>query len=346
MNPQTAAIRAQAHLHHAWLLGLQLTVTMEEGKQAVGDWMFRLFRRQHETKFLSSFEKLGLADLPHAVACARYHVLSNNVGGVGVEYAEESDRKAWVRFRYPRWMYAGPAICGVPVEVSRGFLHGWYAQNGVTLDNPRLGFVCISEDMTGQFGLCGYFIEEDRDLADDERLRFAPEEHPPDFTQHQQPTLPAADWSEERLEKANRNYAIEYLRNGMAALAQVIGPDRARQHGAHSARLIGLQYHQEIADILQAPDGDLDDAAAFLAHLFAGMGDEVTITSDAASRRLAHSGLRIVRDLPTDERDLLLDCWCELFRGLVAAQRMRKHLTKRRDGGELEWMLTIAPTAR
>ena len=47
--------------------------------------------------------------------------------GVAVEYMEESDAKAWVRFRYPRWMYDGPAICGMPIEASRG----GFARNGV-----------------------------------------------------------------------------------------------------------------------------------------------------------------------------------------------------------------------
>ena len=165
------AIAAQAALHHQYFLGLQLMVAVEEGKRVVFEWMFRLFRRQHEEKFLSSFEKLGLSELPHAVACAKYHVLSNSMGGVAVEFMEESDKKAWVRFRYPRWMYAGPAICGIPVEASRGFLHGWYAQNGVSLNNARLGFVCVSEDVTGQFGLCGYFKEYDHTLKDDAQRR-------------------------------------------------------------------------------------------------------------------------------------------------------------------------------
>ena len=118
---ENKAIQAQADLHHQYFLGLQLMVAVEESKQTVFDWMFRLFRKQHEEKFLSSFTKLGLDGLPDAVACAKYHVLSNGMGGVAVEYIAESDTKAWVRFRYPRWMYAGPAICGIPIEAGRGF---------------------------------------------------------------------------------------------------------------------------------------------------------------------------------------------------------------------------------
>lgn len=337
--PVTNAIRAQARLHHAWLLGLQLMVSTREGPATMGEWMFRLFRRQHEAKFLASFDKLGLSGLPHALACARYHVLSNGVGGVAVEYAEEHDRKAWVRFRYPRWMYAGPTICGIPVEVSRGFLRGWYAHNGVSLGNPRLGFVCVSEDMTGQFGLCGYFLESEHELADDERLRFAPQEIPPDFATAPQPTLPAAEWDADRLLKAERNYALEYLRNGLAELATVIGPERAREHGRRSARLIGLQYQAEIAELVGAVDGGLDDAATCLARLFSGMGDTVSVERDGELRRLRHGGLRIVRGLHGDERTLLLDCWCELFTGAMAAQQRMKHLDARDDGEVLHWTL-------
>ncbi|MEC7187165.1 MAG: hypothetical protein VXW45_01840 [Pseudomonadota bacterium] len=54
------AIQAQAQLHHAYLLGLQLRVSHQVSDDDVERWMFRLFRKQHEEKFLESFEKLGL----------------------------------------------------------------------------------------------------------------------------------------------------------------------------------------------------------------------------------------------------------------------------------------------
>ena len=59
------AIAAQADLHHQYFLGLQLMVAVEESKQTVFDWMFRLFRRQHEDKFLSSFESSSA--IPHNI---------------------------------------------------------------------------------------------------------------------------------------------------------------------------------------------------------------------------------------------------------------------------------------
>lgn len=316
------AIAAQADLHHQYFLGLQLRVAVEESKQTVFDWMFQLFRRQHEAKFLSSFQKLGLSDQPHAIACAKYHVLSNGIGGVAVEYMEESKTKAWVRFRYPRWMYAGPAICGIPVEASRGFLHGWYAQNGVSLGNPRLGYVCVSEDVTGQFGLCGYFKEYDHDLAPEERLVFAPDERPPAFNPEQQPVPPAQDWSAERLAKANRNYAMEYVRNGLGALIDLIGRDAALAHAKQAARLTGLQNFPALARAVGAVDGGPADSAAFLTAIMSGMGyDCVSVVTENEAHQIVQTGLRIVRGLSGSARQDLLECWTELWRGALDSQR-------------------------
>ena len=336
----SAAIAAQAHLHHQYFLGLQLLVAVEESKDTVFDWMFRLFRRQHEAKFLSSFEKLGLADQPPAVACAKYHVLSNGIGGVAVEYMEESASKAWVRFRYPRWMYAGPAICGIPIEAGRGFLHGWYAQNGVSLGNPRLGFVCVSEDVTGQFGLCGYFKEYDRDLPDAERLVFAPDERPPAFDPAQQPAPPTQDWSDERLAKANRNYAMEYIRNGVSALSDVGGRETARAHASRAARLTGLQNYAAMTQAVGGMDGGPEAAADFLVAMFAGMGDDCIRSRDEdGTQRIVQSGLRIVRGLDGALREDMLESWTELWRGAIQAHRAFIQVECNRTEERLIWSL-------
>ncbi len=318
-------------------------VAVEEGREVVGDWMFRLFRQQHLDKFLSSFEKLGLSGLPHAIACAKYHTLSNGVGGVRVEYMEESDKKAWVRFRYPRWMYFGPAVCGIPVEASRGFLKGWYAHNGVSLNNPRLGYVCVSEDLTGEFGLCGYFKEYDHDLTPDERLQFAKGELPPPFVPAKQPSPPDEHWSAERLAKGARNYAMEYCRNGIRELAHVIGSERTLELGRRTARLTGLQQYQYLADALGCPDSDHVEAARFLSAIFEGMGDEtkMSISQDGKTATLTQTGLRIVRGMEGEDRSNMLACWVEIWRGAIDAQRSFKSVTVKDTGTALAW--TISP---
>lgn len=320
------AIQAQARMHHAYLLGLQLMIASNKDNEIVGEWMFRLFRRQHHEKFLSSFEKLGLNGLPHAVACAQYHCMSNSIGGVPVEYIYESDQKAWVRFRYPRWMYHGATICGVPVEVSRGFLRGWYAQNGVSLDNPRLGFVCVSEDMTGEFGFCGYFKEFEFDLAEDQRLQFARGELPPNYCEEEQPKLPSSEWNSERLEKANRNYAMGFIRNGIIELLAVLGVEETERLAGRAARLIGLQYFSETSAIIDTQDGDLNSAVDYLQQMFAGLGEQVDIVRDSegVAVQLVQHDPKIVHGLQDEERRVVLNCWNQLWLGTLSSYRVIK----------------------
>ena len=240
-------MQAAAALYHAYFTGLILTLVTRRSAADAAQWVYSVFRHQHREKFLSSFDKLGLRGMPDAVACAAYHYLSNSVGGVTVEFMRESDRKAWVNFVPPRWIYPGASICGVPSEVSRAFLRGWYAENGVSLKNPRLGFVCTAQTTDGQHGLSGYFLEHDRELAPEERLQFRPGELPPPFDPAAAPKLPAADWPPERLAKAERNYAMEYIRSGLPRLAELFGPAEAAHLGRVTGRLVGAQLYREMA---------------------------------------------------------------------------------------------------
>jgi hypothetical protein len=345
------SIKAQAHIHHAYFLGLQLMISSRKGPEVMEEWMFRLFRRQHHEKFLSSFEKLDLDSEPDAVACAKYHVLSNGIGGVPVEFMAESDKKAWVRFRYPRWMYHGATICGIPIGVSRGFLKGWYAHNGVSLNNLRLGFVCVSEDMTGEFGLCGYFKEYDHDLVEEERLQFARTELPPAFRLEDQPVPPAQEWNPERLGKANRNYAIEYIRNGLPELAKVIGQEETIELGGLAARLIGLQYYPETREMVGAVDGNIDAAYNYISDMMIGMGDSVSLLPIVSSKADAmpsgrlmfqQRGLRVIKGLSAEDRELILTCWRELWVGTIKShqQLMMLKLVSKTDES-LIWELSI-----
>ena len=332
-------ISAQAKMHHALLLGLQLMITTNKSPDIVGDWIFRLFRRQHHDKFLSSLDKLGLAGLPDAVACAQYHVVSNSIGGVPVEYMYESDRKAWVRFRYPRWIFHGPTICGVPQSISQGFLKGWYAQNGISLNNPRLGFVCVSEDMTGEFGLCGYFNEYEHELTNEERLQFAKGELPPLYKSIQQPKLPSAEWDDLRLQKAKRNYAMDYIRNGLCELANVIGSDEALELASRATKLIGLQYANKTREMLGLGDGDLFSAVKYLQCMFEGLGDEVEILQSADSCVLRQRNLRIVQDFSGAEREFLLNVWVQLWHGALASYRQMKVADLSIQENEIVWRI-------
>jgi hypothetical protein len=143
---------------------------------------------------------------------AQYHYLSNQIGGVKVEYIYESDRKAWVRYPPPRWIWSGTAICGIPLEVSQAMLRGWHANNGVMLGNPRLGFVCTGQTVDGQ--PCSKVTAWDHDLAPEERLRFSPGERRPPFRADLAPRLPEMMWPHERLRKVMRVSLLSSSRSG------------------------------------------------------------------------------------------------------------------------------------
>lgn len=348
---------AAADLYHTYMTGLILTVSSRCGGGRAAEWLFRVFRHQHHEKFLSSFDKLGLTGRPDAVACAAYHYLSNAVGGVGVEFMQESDTKAWVRFVPPRWIYPGAAICGVPSEVSRAMLRGWYAHNGVSLGNPRLGFVCTAQTTDGQHGLAGYFQEYARDLTPDERLVFSPGEMPPPFDAGAAPHLPHAQWPAERKAKAARNYAMQYVRSSLPRLAEVFGPAEAAYLGRVTGQLIGAQCYLACTagfGIAQAQGSDAktagraapeDSAAAFgrwLAVLAEAEGDHAEIDRQGDGVHVRRTGWRLMRGIdhvPTS----VFEGWNGLFEGALSVHDrfLGLEVLQRPDWGDriIEWRI-------
>ncbi|HWB45633.1 MAG TPA: hypothetical protein VG900_09355 [Hyphomicrobiaceae bacterium] len=315
-TPEQRAMKAAAGLYHAYFTGLILTLVTRRSAHDAAAWVFRTFRHQHHEKFLASFDKLGLRGLPDAVACAAYHYLSNSVGGVTVEFMRESDRKAWVNFVPPRWIYPGASICGVPSEVSRAFLHGWYAHNGVSLGNPRLGFVCTAQTTDGQHGLSGYFLEYDRELAPEERLQFRPGELPPPFDPAAAPRLPEA-WTPGRLARAERNYAMEYIRSGLPRLAEIFGPAEAAHLGRVTGRLVGAQLYRETAALLGVEAGGASGFAQFMVALAGGEGDAATAEADGANVIVTRTGWRLTRDLGALS-PAVFEGWNGLLEGAIA----------------------------
>ena len=191
--------------------------------------------------------------------------------------------------------------------------------------------------MTGEFGLCGYFREFDRDLDADERLQFSRAELPPAFVAADQPVLPSDEWSEERRQKANRNYAMEYVRNGLIELAAVIGDEDAMSLGGRAAYLIGQQYFEQTRKLVGAEDGSLDQSIDYLRRMFNGMGDRTMTDPDSGA--LIQKGLRIVRDLEAAERKLLLATWTKLWTGTLSAHRRIKMAEMTVGENQLTWQV-------
>ncbi|MGH6714690.1 MAG: hypothetical protein ACREDC_00730 [Bradyrhizobium sp.] len=333
-----AAYRAIDLIYHSYLTGLILMLSSRAGPQRAAEIVFRTFRRQQLARFLAGLKKLGLDGLPHAVACAQYHYLSNQVGGVKVEYVYENDRKAWVRYPPPRWIWWGTAICGIPSEVSRAMLRGWHANNGVVLGNPRLGFVCTGQTVDGQPGLEGYYKERDHDLAPEERLQFSPGEICPAFDPDRAPRLPATTWPEERLRKVLRNYAMEYITSIVPETVAVLGPDEGGHLAGATARLIGMHTFDEVASLLGGVQPGAAGFATAFARLAAGQGDDAELHQEGASTTVRQTSWRLMSERE-DLSPAVFDAWNELWVGAALAHDrfMRVDVIGRRDRGDAHW---------
>jgi hypothetical protein len=290
--------RSVADLYHAYFTGLILTVVTRRGTADAAEFVFRVFRRQQQERFLPGLEKLGLSGLPPAVAAAQYHYLSNWIGGVSVEYMYESDRKAWIRYPPPRWIWRGTAICGVPSEVSRAMLRGWHANNGVSLGNSKLGFVCTKQTVDGQDGLEGYYYEYDHALEVDQRLVFARHLEAPMFDTKTTPALPVSNWPKPRLEKAYRNYAMEYVRTAAPVAVQLFGPEDAGYLLHITGKLIGMQYFDEIARGFDSSRGNAKNFAEFLRALLEAQDDEPNLYKSGKGIEIQQATWKLMADIP------------------------------------------------
>ena len=333
-----AAFKAVEHIYHSYVTGLILMLSSRAGTARTADVVFRTFRHQQRARFLPGLQKLGLDRLPHAVACAQYQYLSNQVGGVKVEYVYESDRKAWVRYPPPRWLWAGTAICGIPSEVSRAMLRGWHANNGVVLGNPRLGFVCTGQTVDGQPGLEGYYKEWDHDLAPEDRLQFSPGETCPRFNPAKAPRLPEGNWPQERLQKVLRNYAMEYITSIVPETLAVLGPEEGGHLAGAAARLVGMQTFDEVAAMLGGVAPGASGFAAALLRLARGQGDDAQLETTDDGLFVRQTTWRLM-----EERNALapavFDAWNELWVGAALAHDrfIRLDMIQRRDRGDPLW---------
>jgi hypothetical protein len=333
--------RSVADLYHAYFTGLILTTVTRRGTADAAEFMFRIFRRQQQERFLPGLEKLGLSGLPPAVAAAQYHYLSNWIGGVSVEYMYESDRKAWIRYPPPRWIWRGTAICGVPGEVSRAMLRGWHANNGVSLGNPRMGFVCTKQSVDGQDGLEGYYCEYDHDLDVDQRLVFARHLEAPLFDPAKVPALPVTSWPKPRLQKAYRNYAMEYVRTAVPVAVQLFGPVDAGYLLHLTGKLIGMQYFDEVAAGFAMQRGNAKVFAEFLGALFAAQDDVVEVSESTSGFEIRQQTWKLMEGVG-DHHPACARALEGLIEGLAAGcgRNIPVNLTSAR-GGTLPFIWSI-----
>lgn len=264
---------------------IQLTILREHGGDALAKFKYEILRRHQRSHFLQGVDKLGIdRSLPPAIIAARYHYLSNAIGGLKMEYVEESPRKVWIRYLAPAWSFPGASLFAVPVAVERAMFSGWHPFNGQSLGCPRLGFVVTKVFQEGEPYDEGYFLEYDHDLDDDERIRFEAVTASPDFDPAKAPELDPTEWPEDRLVKAKRNFALGYVEDAVQTAIQMYGVHGAAYCIGHAARLAAIQFSGELKDTLGISGNKARDLVALFASLasFAGETFEVRESTPGA----------------------------------------------------------------
>src|SRR6266576_635909 len=212
---------------------------------------------------------------------------------------------------------SGTAICGVSGEVSRAMLRGWHANNGVSLGNPNLGFVCTKQSVDGQDGLEGYYFEYDHALEIGRRLVFARHLEAPMFDPATAPALPVASWPKPRLEKAYRNYAMEYVRTAAPVMVQLFGPEDAGYLLQLTGKLIGMQYFDEIARGFGLGRGTAKEFDEFLRALLEAQDDAADIGDDDNIYEIRQTTWKLMADV-ADYHPACARALAGLFEGLAA----------------------------
>jgi len=129
--------------------------------------------------------------------------------------------------------------------------------------------------------------------------------------------LPVASWPKPRLEKAYRNYAMEYVKTAAPVLVQLFGPEDAGYLLHLTGKLIGMQYFDEVAPALGGNRGGPAEFAALLRALFDAQDDAVETSSSEGHFEIIQRSWRLMADVG-DYHPACAKVLEGLFEGLAA----------------------------
>src|SRR5256885_3062416 len=140
----------------------------------------------------------------------------------------------------------------------------------------------------------GYYYEYDHPLELDQRLVFARHLEAPLFDPLTAPALPVDSWPRPRLEKAYRNYAMEYVKTAAPVMVQLFGPEDAGYLLHLTGKLIGMQYFDEVARAFGTSRGGAKDFAAFLRVLFSSQDDVAEISESGGAFEIRQQSWKLM----------------------------------------------------
>ncbi|WP_233838420.1 hypothetical protein [Paraburkholderia sp. ZP32-5] len=287
-----ASLRFQSQLASAFLgrtfSGLTAIAYRELGEDAVNELWFRTLTSHQGDRYEEGLRKLGIENEPAAVAAAKYHYFTNIIGGLKMEYVEESPRKVWIRYMAPMWTYAGVALMAMPASVRRTVFGSWHPRNGRYMGNPRLGYVATKFSMDGDPYDEGYFYEYDRDLREDETYRIEVVRHTPAFDPARAPVLNPDLWPEPRMLKARPKFSAGYVQATIDSLYWMVGELRTHQIVRNTMRMLAIQMAPQLVEQTGVTSQDVPGILRFHETLLKALGREVSVESTSATSGRLH----------------------------------------------------------
>ena len=131
------------------------------------------------------------------------------------------------------------------------------------------------------------------------------------------PGLPAKNWPKPRLEKAYRNYAMEYVRTAAPVMVQLFGPEDANYLLHLTGKLIGMQYFAEIAAGLSCHAGTAREYAGFVCALLEAQDDVVGVEESGGTFEIRQQTWKLMADV-SDYHPACAKALEGLFEGLAA----------------------------
>ncbi len=222
------------------LVGL---LARERGTPTAVDLIRRTMRAEQGVRYMEGLHKLGIdLDEPPAIKAAKYHYLSNTIGGLSLEYFHESDRKAWIRYRAPVGSYPGAGLAVVPRDIRKTVFMTWHPKNGELMGCDKLQWVLTKLSCDGHPFDEGYFIERDEPVPMENRGIMLDEDPPSKtFDPGAFPALDADQWPRIRLLKAQRNFGHDYFAASLRHLPSLVGESFAGAFVKLAARLVAVQ---------------------------------------------------------------------------------------------------------
>lgn len=275
----------RAAMLRAEFTALRLGLLREKGEQAFADCQRFNLRRHQRKYFLTGSEKLGITGETDAIKSAKYHFLSNTLGGIDMEYIEETPKKVWIRYRGGLFLY-GDATFGIPPSITRATFSGWHPYNGISLNNPRLGFVCTKVVEDGEPYYEGYFLEYDHDLDPSERMAYAFVMDSPDFDPEKAPKLDPKLWPPDRIHRTKRSFMRQYVESLIETFLDLHGEPRASEIVTLAYRGVPAVYFLGWMKDLGITGNNAQSLVSFFEIMEEFDEDKVEIISESSTRFL------------------------------------------------------------